>query len=433
MKYDLILVRFGEITMKGKNRNRFEKMLLTQIQAALSDFTALTYERAYARVYIQLNGESYEPIALRLKDIFGILSFSPVVRVVHELEAIRASALHLFRGLQPTPKTFKVSVNRGWKQFPHTSLEMNHLVGAHILRNTAELSVNVRQPEAELKLDIQFEGTFIYCVVEKGAGGFPLGMNGKAMLLLSGGIDSPVAGWMALKKGLAIEAVHFHSYPYTSEQAKEKVITLAKRLSYYSGRIKLHLVPFTELQTRLAQTKHESLIITLMRRSMLQITERLADRSNALAIVTGDSLGQVASQTLASMNVIGRSTVLPLLRPLVMMDKQDIIEIAERIETFQTSILPFEDCCTLFVPKSPAIHPSMKQVEKAEGMLGADLERLIEEAVQHTETLILTEKTVSEQQATAQHNEDSEDTEKRVLADPDQSTGRTTPSEDEWF
>ncbi|WP_256760210.1 tRNA uracil 4-sulfurtransferase ThiI [Cohnella sp. WQ 127256] len=389
MNYDLIIVRFGEITIKGRNRNRFESMLVDQIKIALKTKPALEYVRGYARVYIHLHGESYEQVAARLKDIFGIATFSPVVSSEHDLEAIRACSLDLFRTLTPAPKTFKVSVKRGWKQYPHDSVEMNHLIGAHVLRNTPELKVDVRQPEVELKVDIQFERTYIYCEVERGAGGFPLGMNGKGMLLLSGGIDSPVAGWMAMRKGLKIEAVHFHSYPFTSEQAKEKVITLAKRLAYYSGKIKLHLVPFTELQTKLAQSGHESLIITLMRRSMLKITERLAEESGALAIVTGDSLGQVASQTLGSMNVIGRSSSLPLLRPLVMMDKQDIITYAERIGTFNTSILPFEDCCTLFVPKSPATNPNLKMVERVEAHFGEELDRLIEEAVQGTEVVVL--------------------------------------------
>ncbi|MFD0672044.1 tRNA uracil 4-sulfurtransferase ThiI [Cohnella sp. GCM10027633] len=392
MNYELILVRFGEITIKGRNRNRFEKMQLDQIQSMLAAFPALTYERAYGRVYIRLNGESYSRIAPILRNVFGIVSFSPVVKVAHELEAIREASLTLLRGMSPAPRTFKVSVKRGWKEFPHTSLEMNHLVGAHLLRNTPSLTVDVRQPEAELRVDIQYEGTFIYCVHERGAGGFPLGMNGKAMLLLSGGIDSPVAGWMAMRKGLAIEAVHFHSYPFTSEQAKDKVVTLAKRLSYYGGKIKLHLVPFTDIQTMLAQSGYESLIITLMRRSMLRIAERLAEKNGALAVVTGDSLGQVASQTLVSMNVIGRSTVLPLLRPLIVMDKLDIIDYARRIGTYETSILPFEDCCTLFMPKSPAIHPDLSVVEQAEAKLGDALDRMIEEAVAGTEVVVLSDK-----------------------------------------
>lgn len=399
MNYDLLLVRFGEITIKGRNRGRFENMLFQQIKSALKAFPSLKYEKGYGRLFIHLNNERYEQVAERLKDVFGVLSFSPVIRVEHDLQAIRESALQVIRTVNPAPKTFKVSVKRAWKGFPHDTPEMNHLVGAHVLRNSPDLRVDVRTPEAELKIDIQHEATYIYCVVEHGAGGFPLGMNGKAMLLLSGGIDSPVAGWMAMRKGLEVEAVHFHSYPFTSEQAKEKVVTLAQRLAHYAGTIKLHLVPFTDLQTRLAQSGNENLMITLMRRQMLRIAEKLAERRGALAIVTGDSLGQVASQTLGSMNVIGRTSSLPLLRPLIMMDKQDIIGFAEKIGTFRTSILPYEDCCTLFVPKSPATNPNLGMVESVESQLGSELHRLIEEAVSGTETLVLTESDRSDKTA----------------------------------
>jgi thiamine biosynthesis protein ThiI len=391
MKYDLVVVRLGEVTIKGRNRSKFEGMILSRIRSALAESSRLEYERTYGRIYIRLNGESFEWVESRLKDVFGVHSFSPAVRSEHALEAVRDAALKLMNGLDPAPRTFKVTVKRAWKPYPHDSQEMNHLVGAHVLRNTPALKVDVRNPDVELKVDIQPEGVYLSCAVIPGAGGFPLGMNGKAMLLLSGGIDSPVAGWMAMRKGLEIEAVHFHSYPFTSEQATEKVITLTQRLAHYGGKIKLHLVPFTELQTRMAQSGHDHLIITLMRRTMLRIAERLAEKSGALAIVTGDSLGQVASQTLGSMNVIGRTVTLPLLRPLVMMDKQEIIRIAERIGTYETSILPYEDCCTLFVPKSPATNPNLRIVEKVESVLGSDLERMIEEAVQGTETIVMTE------------------------------------------
>lgn len=405
MSDDWILVRFGELTIKGRNRGRFEDMMVRQIKQALAAWPRLIYQKTYGRLYIQLNGGPYREIADRLKDVFGIVSFSRVVRCGHELQDIRDTALKVMREAEPAPRTFKVSVKRAWKAFPHDSQQMNHLVGAHVLRNTPELKVDVRQPDTELKVDIQPEGTYVYASVVQALGGFPLGMNGKAVVLLSGGIDSPVAAWMAMRKGVEIEAVHFHSYPYTSEQAKEKVVALAQRLAYYGGSIKLHLVPFTELQTKLAQTNQEHLIITLMRRSMLRIAEKLAERRGAMAIVTGDSLGQVASQTLGSMNVIGRETSLPLLRPLVMMDKLEIIRIAEKIGTYETSILPYEDCCTLFVPKSPATNPNLRIVDKVEAQLGAELDRLVEEAVAGTETIVLTEKSRSDVRA-AQASED---------------------------
>ncbi|MCC3372826.1 tRNA uracil 4-sulfurtransferase ThiI [Cohnella sp. REN36] len=390
MNYDYMLVRLGELTIKGRNRGKFELLMLNKIKQALTPYEKLAYEQSFGRVYIRLNGEDAEAVANALKDVFGIGSFSPAQRAENELGAIRAAALAVMDAHKPVPATFKMTVRRAWKAFPHDSQEMNHLVGAHVLRNTPALKVDIRNPDVELKVDIQPQGTFVYCTVVPGAGGFPLGMNGKAMLLLSGGIDSPVAGWMAMRKGLEIEAIHFHSYPFTSEQATEKVVSLTQRLAHYGGRIKLHLVPFTELQTRLAQSKQDHLIITLMRRSMLRIAEKLAEKRGALALVTGDSLGQVASQTLGSMNVIGRDVRLPLLRPLVMMDKQEIIRYAERIGTYETSILPYEDCCTLFVPKSPATNPNLRVVEGVERELGDELDRLIDEAVAGTELVVMT-------------------------------------------
>ncbi|MBB6675277.1 tRNA uracil 4-sulfurtransferase ThiI [Cohnella nanjingensis] len=390
MYYDYMLVRLGELTIKGRNRGKFENLMLAKIKQALTAYERLTYEKSYGRVYITLNGEDADGVSAALRDVFGIGSFSPAVRAANELGAIREAALAVMNAHRPAPATFKMTVKRAWKEFPHVSQEMNHLVGAHVLRNTPALKVNIREPDVELKVDIQPQGTFVYCTVVPGAGGFPLGMNGKAMLLLSGGIDSPVAGWMAMRKGLEIEAIHFHSYPFTSEQATEKVVTLTQRLAHYGGRIKLHLVPFTELQTRLAQSKQDHLIITLMRRAMLRIAQKLAEQRGALALVTGDSLGQVASQTLGSMNVIGREIDLPLLRPLVMMDKQEIIRYAERIGTYETSILPYEDCCTLFVPKSPATNPNLRVVESVEHELGEELNRLIEEAVAGTELVVMT-------------------------------------------
>lgn len=373
--------------------------MLEQVKQALVPYANITYFKSFGRLYVKLNGHPYEPVADRLKDLFGIVSLSPVVSTELDLEQIRAAALAVMRSLPEEPATFKVSAKRAWKKFPHDSQEMNHLVGGHILRAMPNLKVNVRKPQVELRVDIQEEATYVFCEVIPAAGGFPYATNGKAMLLLSGGIDSPVAGWMALRKGLELEAVHFHSYPFTSEQAKEKVIDLAKRLSYYSGEpIKLHLVPFTDIQTTLAQSKADNLIITLMRRAMLRITEQLAALNGARGIVTGESLGQVASQTLPSMDVIGRATDLPLLKPLVMMDKHEIIRIAEQIGTFETSILPYEDCCTLFLPKSPSTNPNLRIIEKVEALLPS-LSELIKAAVEGTEQLLLTPESATPVQA----------------------------------
>ncbi|MWC27471.1 tRNA uracil 4-sulfurtransferase ThiI [Paenibacillus sp. MMS18-CY102] len=395
MIYDMVLLRLGgEITVKGKNRARFEKVLGDHVRKALRSFENIVVKQTYGRLYVELNAHPYEAVADALRDVFGLVSFSPVKRTDAELDAIQATALDVFRAHGKQPETFKVTVKRGWKQFPHDSMEMNHLVASHVLRETPELKVNIRNPEVELRVDIQKEAAYVYCDTEAGAGGFPYGANGKAMLLLSGGIDSPVAGWLGMRKGLELEAVHFYSYPFTSEQAKEKVVTLAKRLLHFTGgKFKLHLVPFTEIQTRFAQSDQERLIITLMRRAMLRITEIIAARESAHAIVTGDSLGQVASQTLGSMTVIGRVAELPILRPLVMMDKIEIIRIAERIGTYETSILPFEDCCTLFVPKSPSTNPNLSIVESVEAGID-NLDAMIQQAVKDTVTVVMKRETV---------------------------------------
>ncbi|GGG10458.1 tRNA uracil 4-sulfurtransferase ThiI [Paenibacillus abyssi] len=393
MDYEMIMLRFGEFTIKGRNRMRFEKRLKDQVLRVLKPYPAALITQSFGRIYIELNGEPYHPIAQRLQDIFGIVSLSPVKRTVPDLEAIREAALDVMKGYDDTPRTFKASVRRVWKEFPHGSQEMNHLVGGHVLRRYPQLRVDVRHPEIELRVEIQQEAAYVFSEVVPTAGGFPYGTNGKAMLLLSGGIDSPVAGWHAMRKGLEVEAVHFYSFPFTSEQARDKVIELARRLSYYSGgTLRLHLVPFTDIQTSFVSSKQDPLMITLMRRAMLRITEKLAEQAGASAIVTGESLGQVASQTLASMNVIGRVVELPLLRPLVMMDKQEIINTAEKIGTFATSILPFEDCCTLFVPKSPSTNPNLRVVEKVESFI-PQLDELLAKAIEETEVMELNAET----------------------------------------
>ncbi|RAP76932.1 tRNA uracil 4-sulfurtransferase ThiI [Paenibacillus montanisoli] len=389
MNPDMILIRFGEFTMKGKNRGKFDKRLEQQVRKAIRAYENAEIKSTYGRMYITLNGEPYEEIAAKLKDVFGIVSFSPIRQVASELETIRGAALEVMQSLPERPSTFKVSARRVDKKYPHDSQEMNHLVGGYVLREMLGLQVDVRKPQVELRVEIQPEGTYVYSSVVPAAGGYPYGTNGKAMLLLSGGIDSPVAGYLGMRQGLEIEAVHFHSYPYTSDKAKEKVIDLVRRLSRFSGApIKLHLVSFTDIQTALAQAGQDSLIITLMRRSMLRIAERLAETSGALGLVSGDSLGQVASQTLGSMNVIGRAAELPLLRPLITMDKNEIIRIAREIGTYETSILPYEDCCTLFVPKSPSTNPNLTIVQKTEQRIEG-LDAMIEEAVAGTELMII--------------------------------------------
>ncbi len=377
--------------LKGKNRARFEKTIITQVRSLLKPYPTASLRKEFGRLYVDLGNESYTDMIKVLKRVFGVMSISPVKVTPSERDAIVETSVafmeerkHEFEG----GMTFKVNARRVWKEFPHSSHEMNHMVGSPILRTFQDLSVDVREPDIELRVEIREQGTYIFNEVIPAVGGFPLGTNGKAMLLLSGGIDSPVAAWSSMRRGLEVECVHFYSYPFTSQRAKEKVIDLARALADHAGTIKLHLVPFTEIQTAFTQLGQDNLIITLMRRSMLRIATKLAERERALALITGDSLGQVASQTLPSMNVIGRATELPLLRPLVMMDKQEIITLSKQIGTYDISILPYEDCCTLFVPKSPTTNPNLRIVDKIEATM-SHLPAWVDEAVAQTETIVL--------------------------------------------
>ncbi|CAM2891667.1 tRNA uracil 4-sulfurtransferase ThiI [Paenibacillus sp. FSL F4-0087] len=391
MKYDMLLLRFGEFMLKGKNRARFEKTIITQVRSLLKPYPGASLRKEFGRLYVDLGGESHTELIAVLKRVFGVTSISPVKVTPSETDQIVETAVAFMDERESEFKdgtTFKVNARRVWKEFPNSSHEMNHLVGSPILRKFQQLSVDVRQPDIELRVEIRDQGTYIFSEVIPAVGGFPLGTNGKAMLLLSGGIDSPVAAWSSMRRGLEVECVHFYSYPFTSQRAKEKVIDLARALADHAGTIKLHLVPFTEIQTAFTQLGQDNLIITLMRRSMLRIATKLAERERALALITGDSLGQVASQTLPSMNVIGRATDLPLLRPLVMMDKQEIITLSKQIGTYDISILPYEDCCTLFVPKSPTTNPNLRIVDKIEATM-SQLPEWVEQAVEKTETITL--------------------------------------------
>ncbi|MEK4437345.1 tRNA uracil 4-sulfurtransferase ThiI [Paenibacillus sp. FSL K6-2862] len=391
MKYDMLLLRFGEFMLKGKNRARFEKTIITQVRALLKPYPGASLRKEFGRLYVDLGGHSHTELIAVLKRIFGVMSISPVKVTPSLLEDIVETAVAFMDERENEFKegtTFKVNTRRVWKEYPHSSHEMNHMVGSPILRKFQQLRVDVRNPDIELRVEIRDQGTYIFNEVIPAVGGFPLGTNGKAMVLLSGGIDSPVAAWASMRRGLEVECVHFYSYPFTSQRAKEKVIDLARALADHTGTIKLHLVPFTEIQTAFTQLGQDNLIITLMRRSMLRIATKLAERERALALITGDSLGQVASQTLPSMNVIGRATELPLLRPLVMMDKQEIITLSKQIGTYDISILPYEDCCTLFVPKSPTTNPNLRIVDKIEATM-SHLPEWVDEAVAQTETIVL--------------------------------------------
>ncbi|MGF7046123.1 thiamine biosynthesis protein ThiI [Paenibacillus sp. DS2015] len=389
MNYDVLLLRFGEFILKGKNRRRFEKSVYLHVKSVLTPFPKAQLRSEFGRIYVHLNGEIASELIPVLKKVFGIASISPVIVSSSNLENILTTCQDFLERLNiEEDTTFKVNARRVWKGFAHSSHEMNHLVGSLLLTNFQMLNVSMIKPTLELRVEIREKDTYIFCEVIAAVGGFPRGSNGKAILLLSGGIDSPVAAWSSMRRGLQVECVHFYSFPFTSQLAKEKVIDLARVLSGYAGEIKLHLVPFTEVQTSFTGTGQDDLIITLMRRSMVRIATMIAEREGSLALVTGDSLGQVASQTLSSMNAIGRATDLPILRPLVMMDKNEIIEIARDIGTYDLSIQPYEDCCTLFVPKSPSTNPSLRIVERIEDSLAA-LTQLEEEAVSRTEAIVL--------------------------------------------
>ncbi|WP_051459395.1 tRNA uracil 4-sulfurtransferase ThiI [Paenibacillus zanthoxyli] len=378
---DMLLLRFGEFTLKGKNRTRFEKTMLRHVREIVKPYSKARLLKEYGRIYVELNGEPAQELLEALVKVFGISSISPVKAVRPALEEIVEASLRFIEMLNPEPgTTFKVNARRVWKDFPYGSQEMNRLVSAPILKAFQALSVDVRTPELELRVEVREQQAYIFCESIPAVGGFPLGTNGKAMLLLSGGIDSPVAAWSSMRRGLEVECVHFFSYPYTSREARQKVVDLARVLSRYAGKIRLHLVPFTEVQTSFAGIGQDNLMVTLMRRAMLRIATTLAEREGALALITGESLGQVASQTLPSMNVIGRATELPLLRPLVMMDKAEIVDLAQQIGTYDLSILPYEDCCTLFLPKSPTTNPNLQIVEKIEATLPGYADRLAEAA-----------------------------------------------------
>lgn len=388
MKPDVVIVRLGELTLKGRNRGRFERRVMEQLAPLAQQYPPLAFKQEFGRIHIELNGAPYEAAADSLGRIFGLASYSPAAKVELDLDAIRAKALELMKELEPAEggtAAFKVAVKRANKSFPYDSKELPHLVGGHILRHTERWTVDVHHPGTTLWVDIRDKEAFVFTDIVRGTGGYPLGTNGKALLLLSGGIDSPVAGWLSMRMGLELEAVHFHSYPYTSERAQRKVEELAKELSRYCGSLKLHMVPFTDIQLKLKEEGRENLLVICMKRAMLRIAEKIAHRRKAGAIITGESLGQVASQTLSSLDVIGRAASLPVLRPLITMDKAEIVKVAEQIGTFPISIQPYEDCCTIFLPKSVTTNPSLRTVESVERQIPG-LEELIAEAVAKTET-----------------------------------------------
>lgn len=385
MNVNCILLRYGELSVKGKNKKDFEERLVRNIRQKLERFEGIKVSRHFGRLFVDLNGNPADLIVEELKDVFGLVGFSPAMRVATDLEVIKKATLQLLQSQGEAVKTFKVECKRADKRFPTGSQEMNRLLGGYLLANS-EFKVDVRKPDLYVHVEIRsMQDTYIFGNDIAGAGGLPVGTSGRVLLLLSGGIDSPVAGYLALKRGVELHAIHFHSYPYTSDRAKQKVIDLAKQLTRFGGKIRLHVVPFTEIQTEINKHCYESYTITIMRRFMLRIAEAVAKKNKALALVTGESLGQVASQTLESMTAINAVTNMPILRPVIGWDKTEIIDISKKIDTYETSILPYEDCCTIFTPKAPKTRPDVEVCEYLETKL--NVEQLVQEAVDGVEMM----------------------------------------------
>jgi thiamine biosynthesis protein ThiI len=398
----VILVRYGEIILKGLNRPVFEDKLMGNIKKSLYGFGKINVIRSQARIFIEPFEESFDfdGAVARLIKVFGIVSVSIVFKIPSEFEDMKQLSLELAQkqlrqrnipeaaGNATGIISFKVEAKRGEKRFPMQSPEICMELGGYLLENIPALRVDVHNPDFRIYVEVR-ESTYMYCDVIPSNGGLPIGTNGRAMLLLSGGIDSPVAGWMMAKRGMEIEAVHFYSYPYTSERAKDKVIALARIMSRYCYRINLHIVPFTEIQLAINENCPEDQLTIIMRRAMMVIAERIAVKNGAQALITGESLGQVASQTIQSLAVTNAVVQMPVFRPLIGMDKNEVIEIARKIATFETSILPYEDCCTVFVAKHPKTKPRLEEVIKLEE--GLNLEEMMEKAIKDTESMFITE------------------------------------------
>ncbi|WP_066194971.1 tRNA uracil 4-sulfurtransferase ThiI [Gracilibacillus timonensis] len=386
MQYDHIVVRYGELTLKGQNRKLFINQLAKNVRQALRSFAAIQINKTRDRMYIVLNGEDPDAIMKRCQTIFGIHDMSLAMKVRNDEEAIKEAGLQLLKDKEGV-RTFKVTTKRSNKDFPITSQQFNHVLGGHLLINTDGITVDVHEPDLEITVDIRKEATFLTSDKVIGAAGLPVGSSGKSLLLLSGGIDSPVAGYLTMKRGVEIEAIHFHSPPYTSERAKEKVLDLAEKLAYYGHSVRVHLVPFTALQQKIHREIPHGYSMTVMRRMMMRISEAVAKQEGILSLVTGESLGQVASQTMESMHAINAVTSYPVIRPLVTMDKKEIIAISESIDMYGISIRPFEDCCTVFVPKQPKTKPKLEKVEQMEALI--DVEQDIQDVIEAVETVTI--------------------------------------------
>lgn len=384
MKYDRIMVRFGELSTKGKNKRDFILKLASNLKHALKEFKNLKYEVQMDHIYIILNDENSDDVLERIADVSGISSYSLVVKCDVDIDKIIDTSYNLV--LQENGKTFKVKARRADKTFPYISDDVNRLVATKILKDS-EYKVDVHNPDVLVSIDIRKTACYIYTKKIAGAGGYPLGVGGKAMMMMSGGIDSPVAAYLLMKRGVSLEFIHFAAPPYTSEAVIDKLRDLAKKLNRYQEKILIHIVPFTKLQVAIYEHADESYAITIMRRMMYRLAERLAKKRSCYAIANGESVGQVASQTLASMFVINEVTSYPIIRPVCVMDKVEIIKIARKIDTYDISIRPYEDCCTIFEPKNPKTAPKLDISKEIESSF--DFESLIKECLDNIETITI--------------------------------------------
>lgn len=388
-RIDLILLKYGEIALKGLNRPVFEHKLIDNIASAVSKIGKFSIRNSQSTIYLEPLEDGIDMFETidRLQRIFGIVNICPVMRCEKDMDSIFKTAVECLSDLDLSGKTFKVEAKREDKTFPLNSPQISREVGGAILKAYGDggLKVDVHDPDILVQVEIRKEA-YVFAEKFSGAGGMPVGTGGKATLLLSGGIDSPVAGWMIAKRGVKIEAVYFHSPPYTSERAKEKVVDLAKILSVYAGAIKLHVVPFTDIQLSIIENCPKEYLTIIMRRLMMRIAEKIARQNGSLALITGESVGQVASQTMESLYCTDSAVNMPVFRPCIGMDKEEIVRISKKIDAYETSIQPYEDCCTIFVPKHPKTKPSLGEIVKAEENLG-DVEAALDKAIADTEVI----------------------------------------------
>ncbi|NVH29136.1 tRNA 4-thiouridine(8) synthase ThiI [Lactobacillus delbrueckii subsp. bulgaricus] len=379
MQYTEIMIRYGELSTKGKNRKDFINRLASNVQKVLHDFPDLKIQTHHDRMHILLNGTPFEPVNDRLKVVFGIQTYSPVIKTEKSLEAIEKTALELMQATYKAGMTFKVNTRRSDHKFIYDTNQLNQMVADYLYNHMEGLQAEMKHPDMVLLLEIRQDGAYISNQLLHGAGGMPVGTAGKAVMMLSGGIDSPVASYLAMKRGVNIEMVHFFSPPYTSEKALAKAKELTSILAKYSGRINFIEVPFAEIQETIKEKLPEGYLMTVQRRFMLRLADIIREKRHALAIFNGESVGQVASQTLESMAAINDVTTTPVLRPVATMDKTEIIAKAEEIGTFDLSIQPFEDCCTIFAPPRPKTKPKIDKAREYESRL--DVDGLIERAL----------------------------------------------------